>query len=64
MGRRPGGGIRFPGGSLDDQSRVVSPAEAVQAGADFLVMGRPITKAENPALAVGSALQQMQKATR
>lgn len=32
----------------DDQKRVMSPAEAVRAGADYLVVGRPITRAANP----------------
>lgn len=43
-------GIR-PGESDDDQARVATPAEAVTAGADLLVVGRPITQAPNPARA-------------
>lgn len=35
----------------DDQHRVMSPEEAVRSGSDFLVVGRPITKAQNPHLA-------------
>ena len=38
-------GIRPAGSSLDDQKRVMTPAEAIQAGVDYLVVGRPITKA-------------------
>ncbi len=41
-------GIRPPGTQVFDQSRVVTPKEAHQAGADAIVVGRPITQAENP----------------
>jgi orotidine-5'-phosphate decarboxylase len=41
-------GVRPAGASLDDQSRVATPAEATRTGADFLVVGRPITAAANP----------------
>ena len=44
-------GIRPGGSSLDDQRRVTTPAKALQAGADFLVIGRPITAAADPAMA-------------
>lgn len=48
-------GIR-PAGSLpNDQKRVMTPAEALQAGADYLVIGRPITAARDPR----AALEQM-----
>lgn len=42
-------GIRLETDRADDQKRVVSPKEAVERGADFLVIGRPITAARNPA---------------
>ncbi|MCX6344145.1 MAG: orotidine-5'-phosphate decarboxylase [Armatimonadetes bacterium] len=41
-------GVRPAGGDLGDQKRVMTPAQAVSRGADYLVIGRPITKAENP----------------
>ncbi len=41
-------GVRPQGAALDDQTRVLTPAEAVREGADFLVIGRPITQAANP----------------
>ena len=45
-------GIRPSWSSTDDQKRVVTPAEAVAMGADYLVIGRPITKAADPIEAV------------
>jgi len=41
-------GIRFEGQSSDDQSRVMTPAQARRAGATAIVVGRPITRAEDP----------------
>ncbi|MBY5991642.1 orotidine-5'-phosphate decarboxylase [Ferrimonas balearica] len=41
-------GIRPAGADLGDQRRVMTPAEAVAAGSDYLVIGRPITQAEDP----------------
>jgi orotidine-5'-phosphate decarboxylase len=42
-------GIRPASAAADDQSRIATPAQAVASGADFLVIGRPITKANDPA---------------
>lgn len=44
-------GIRPAGSNSDDQKRIMTPAEAVNKGATHLVIGRPITKANNPAQA-------------
>ncbi len=41
-------GVRSPGKSAGDQKRVATPADAIAAGADYLVVGRQITRAENP----------------
>lgn len=45
-------GIRPRDASLDDQSRVVTPAQAIANGSSYLVIGRPITKALDPLLAL------------
>ncbi|MBI5525397.1 MAG: orotidine-5'-phosphate decarboxylase [Deltaproteobacteria bacterium] len=42
-------GIRAPGDAQGDQARTASPAEAIAAGSDLLVVGRPITRAKDPA---------------
>lgn len=41
-------GIRRAGDAVGDQKRVVTPAEAIRAGADHLVVGRPVTRAADP----------------
>ena len=47
-------GIRPAGADTGDQHRVATPRQAMEAGADFLVIGRPITRAEDPAAALSS----------
>lgn len=44
-------GVRPAWAGHDDQRRVMTPADAVRAGADYLVIGRPITRADDPAAA-------------
>lgn len=51
-------GIRFDG-SKDDQARTMSPKEAMQAGSDYLVIGRPITKAPSPKLAAAKIYEEI-----
>jgi orotidine-5'-phosphate decarboxylase len=41
-------GIRPAGAALADQKRVMTPSEAIRAGSDFLVVGRPVTQASDP----------------
>ena len=41
-------GVRFADGDLGDQKRVMTPAEAKKIGSDYIVVGRPITAAEDP----------------
>ncbi|MBQ9220803.1 MULTISPECIES: orotidine-5'-phosphate decarboxylase [Succinivibrio] len=45
-------GIRPAGASIGDQKRIMTPAEAIAAGSDYLVIGRPITQAEDPVKAL------------
>ena len=47
-------GIRPAGSRADDQSRIVTPEEAVRNGADYLVIGRPITGADDPVAALSA----------
>ncbi|HUT03923.1 MAG TPA: orotidine-5'-phosphate decarboxylase [bacterium] len=51
-------GIR-PAGGQDDQKRTITPARAVELGADFLVVGRPITRAKNPRAAAEAIVTEM-----
>lgn len=53
-------GIRPDWASRGDQKRIMTPAAAIKEGADYLVIGRPITKADNPAGAVDKILQEME----
>ncbi|HEY3700136.1 MAG TPA: orotidine-5'-phosphate decarboxylase [Spongiibacteraceae bacterium] len=51
-------GIRPINADTDDQSRIATPAAALQAGSDYLVIGRPITRSKNPAAALHTILQE------
>jgi len=55
-------GVRPSGEAAGDQRRVATPAEALAAGADYLVIGRPITRAANPAAAAAAIGQEMAQA--
>jgi len=52
-------GIRPSGAGENDQKRVMTPREAARMGSDFLVVGRPIVKAENPVLATKKILEEI-----
>jgi orotidine-5'-phosphate decarboxylase len=49
-------GIRLAGDDAGDQTRVATPAEAVRLGADYLVIGRSVTAAPDPAAAMRAVL--------
>ena len=55
-------GVRPAGSQKDDQARVATPVEAMQAGADLLVIGRPITGAADPGAAAGAIAASLRRA--
>ncbi|MEH6651160.1 MAG: orotidine-5'-phosphate decarboxylase [Motiliproteus sp.] len=52
-------GIRPAGSDVGDQQRIMTPAKAILAGSDYLVMGRPITQAAEPVTALKLALAEI-----
>jgi orotidine-5'-phosphate decarboxylase len=54
-------GVRMAGGDAGDQKRVMTPGEAVRRGANYLVVGRPITRADDPARAAQAFAQAMRE---
>ncbi len=57
-------GIRPAGEAVGDQARAATPATALAAGADYIVVGRPITRAGDPAAAADAIVRQMESAQR
>jgi orotidine-5'-phosphate decarboxylase len=55
-------GVRPAGSDVADQARVVTPQAAIRAGADYLVVGRPITQAGDPRQAAREILEQIERA--
>ena len=53
-------GVRPAGASADDQSRIATPAKALEAGASHLVIGRPIRAAKDPKAAAEAILKEME----
>jgi orotidine-5'-phosphate decarboxylase len=56
-------GIRPAGGDVGDQARVVTPADAIQAGATYLVVGRPITASPDPRAAAEAIRDEIETAS-
>lgn len=55
-------GVRPAGSALDDHKRSGTPAQAITAGADYLVVGRPIVKSADPADAAARIIDEMRRA--
>jgi orotidine-5'-phosphate decarboxylase len=55
-------GVRPIGAAAHDQKRIMTPAEAIKAGADYLVMGRAILEADDPAHAAAEIIEEMAQA--
>jgi orotidine-5'-phosphate decarboxylase len=55
-------GIRMAGATSDDQARIATPEEALRAGADLLVVGRPITRAADPGAAAAAMAGSLRRA--
>lgn len=51
-------GVRFADGDIGDQKRVMTPAEAKEIGSDYIVVGRPITAAEDPVKAYNRCIEE------
>jgi len=57
-------GIRPAGSDIGDQKRIATPAIAIERGASMLVVGRPITRAADPAEAAESILKEIEMALK
>jgi orotidine-5'-phosphate decarboxylase len=57
-------GVRSPGASKGDQKRVATPEQAIRDGADYVVVGRQITRATDPASAIRQVLAEVQAVSR
>ena len=51
-------GVRFADGDIGDQARVMTPAQAKEIGSDYIVVGRPITAAQDPVAAYRRCIQE------
>lgn len=56
-------GIRPGGSENDDQKRIMTPGQAIEAGSDYLVIGRPITQAEDPIQALKNIEEEIRAAS-
>ncbi len=51
-------GVRPAGAAIGDQQRIMTPAQALSAGSDYLVIGRPITAAPDPLYAINNIIKE------
>ena len=56
-------GIRPAGAKADDQKRIMTPAKAIAAGADYLVVGRPVVEAADPKVVAEAIIAEIKQAT-
>jgi orotidine-5'-phosphate decarboxylase len=56
-------GIRPAGSAAGDQKRIVTPARAIESGADYLVVGRPVVEARDPKAAAEAIVSEIEHAT-
>ncbi len=56
-------GIRPAGSATGDQKRIMTPARAIEAGADYLVVGRPVLEARDPKAAAAAIVAEIEQAT-
>ncbi|NDQ55921.1 MAG: orotidine-5'-phosphate decarboxylase [Acidipila sp.] len=54
-------GVRPAGAAMNDQERVATPEEAMRAGADYLIVGRPIIEARDPVAAAEAIIEEMRR---
>ena len=57
-------GVRPAGGDVNDQKRVLTPGAAIEAGADYLVVSRPVLSAADPVAAAEDIVRDMRRAAR
>jgi len=57
-------GIRLEGSTMDDQERVTTPESAISSGADYVVVGRPITQSGDPKASAESFVHHIREARR
>jgi orotidine-5'-phosphate decarboxylase len=57
-------GIRPAGSATGDQKRIMTPARAIEAGADYLVVGRPILEARDPKAAADAIVAEIEQVAR
>lgn len=57
-------GVRSAGAAKGDQKRIATPADAIRDGADYLVIGRQVTRAQDPAAAIRQIIEELQMVSR